>query len=117
MFVTEFSLEERQEQVKARDFGLALPVPGYSTRIPPTKQSELLKRVLDEEGISLLNFRNPKVKALDSPGGLHLTAIQVPDMSASGFPNGFKVQFSLRKGSYATVVMRELMKNHPLNRI
>ena len=117
LFVTEFSLEERQEQVRARDFGLALPVPGYSTRIPPTKQSELLKRVLDEEGISLLNFRNPKVKALDSPGGLHLTAIQVPDMSASGFPNGFKVQFSLRKGSYATVVMRELMKNHPLNRI
>ena len=117
LFVTESSLDERRDQVRAQEFGLALPVPGYATRIPPTRQSELLKDILDEEGISLLSFRNSELKALDSPGGLHLTAIQVPDLSASTIPDGLKVHFKLRKGSYATIVMRELMKNHPLHRI
>jgi tRNA(Glu) U13 pseudouridine synthase TruD len=57
------------------------------------------------------------MKALDSPGGLHLTAIVINDFSASHSEEGLRVSFSLRKGSYATIVLRELMKNHPINRI
>jgi tRNA pseudouridine13 synthase len=117
LFVTEQSLEERIVQVEHGEYGLALPVPGYATRLPPTPQTDALKTLLMDEKITLRDFRNPKMKALDSPGGLHLTAIVINDFSASHSEEGLRVSFSLRKGSYSTIVLRELMKNHPINRI
>jgi len=117
LFVTDSTLEERQHQVESGKYGLALPIPGYSTRLPPTKQSELVKQLLRDEGVRLVDFRNPSMKSLDSPGGLHLASIGLPDFDASCSDDGLIVRFSLRKGSYATVVMREIMKNHPINRV
>ena len=117
LFVTERSLEERIAQIEQGRYALALPVPGYATRLPPTLQTEALKSLLMDEEISLRDFRNSKMKALDSPGGLHLTAIVINDFHASHSEDGLRVAFSLRKGSYATVVLRELMKNHPINRV
>lgn len=117
LFTTESSLSERRDQVAKLQFGLALPVPGYATRIPPSKQSDILKQLLHNEDIRLIDFRNSKMKALDSPGGLHLTSLSVPDLTASVVEGGVKICFKLRKGSYATVVLREFMKNHPLYRI
>ncbi|TFG32223.1 tRNA pseudouridine(13) synthase TruD [Candidatus Thorarchaeota archaeon] len=117
LFVTDTSLDERREQAKNLEWGLALPVPGYATRVPPTRQSEMLKQILNQENIKLVDFRNSKIRALDSPGGLHLSSILVSDMTTAVVENNVKVRFRLRKGSYATIVMREFMKNNPLNRI
>ncbi|MCK5389502.1 MAG: tRNA pseudouridine(13) synthase TruD, partial [Candidatus Thorarchaeota archaeon] len=58
-----------------------------------------------------------QMRSLDAPGGLHRTSISLSDWEASIKDEGLLVKFSLRKGSYATIVLRELMKNHPLNRI
>ena len=117
LYVTESTLEERQHQVESGEYGLALPIPGYTTRLPSTKQSELVKQLLRDEDVRLVDFRNPSLKSLDSPGGLHLTSIGLPDFDVSCSDEGLIVRFSLRKGSYATVVMREIMKNHPINRV
>ncbi len=117
LYVTETSLEERIAQVKRGEYGLALPVPGYTTRLPPASQTDELKSLLMDEEVTLRDFRNPKMKALDSPGGLHLAAIVIDDLDASYTEEDLRVAFSLRKGSYATVVLRELMKNHPINRV
>jgi tRNA pseudouridine13 synthase len=117
LYVTESSLEERQSQVESAEYGLALPIPGYSTRLPSVKQSELVKQIMKDEDIWLTDFRNPKIRSLDSPGGLHLASIKIPDLSVSCSDEGLLARFSLRKGSYATIVMREIMKNHPINRV
>jgi tRNA pseudouridine13 synthase len=117
LYVTESTLEERQHQVESGEYGLALPIPGYSTRLPSTKQSELVKQLLRDDDVRLVDFRNPSMKSLDSPGGLHLASIELPDFDASCSDDGLVVRFSLRKGSYATIVMREIMKNHPINRV
>jgi len=117
LYVTEASLEERIMQVERGEYGLALPVPGYTTRLPPASQTEELKSLLKDEKISLRDFRSPKMKALDSPGGLHLASIILNDLDASHSEEGLLITFSLRKGSYATIVLRELMKNHPINRV
>jgi tRNA pseudouridine13 synthase len=117
LYVTETSLEERQGQVESGEYGLALPIPGYSTRLPSVKQSELVKQVLKDEDIRLVDFRNPKMRPLDSPGGFHLASIKLPDLDVSCSDGGLLARFSLRKGSYATIVMREIMKNHPINRV
>jgi tRNA pseudouridine13 synthase len=117
LYVTDTSIEERQDQVESGEYGLALPILGYSTRMPPVKQSDFVRQILKDEEIRLIDFRNQEMKSLDSSGGLHLAAIHIPDFEASCTDDGLLVRFSLRKGSYATVVMREIMKNHPINRI
>jgi tRNA pseudouridine13 synthase len=117
LYVTETSLEERQRQVETGEYGLALPILGYSTRLPSVKQSELVKQIMKDENVKLTDFRNPKMKSLDSAGGLHLASIKLPDLDVSCSDDGLLARFSLRKGSYATIVMREIMKNHPINRV
>ena len=117
LYVTERNLEERRAQVAKDEYALAAPVFGYATRLPPSQQSDLVREILKEEGIQLMDFRNPKSRSLDSPGGLHLVSIRVPDLRASCSDEGLHLRFSLRKGSYATVVLREIMKNDPINRV
>ena len=117
LYVTETSLEERQDQVESGEYGLALPIPGYSTRLPSVKQSDLIKQVLKDEDTQLTDFRNPRMRPVDSPGGFHLASIKLPDFDVSCSDDGLLARFSLRKGSYATIVMREIMKNHPINRV
>ncbi|MFW9892683.1 MAG: tRNA pseudouridine(13) synthase TruD [Candidatus Thorarchaeota archaeon] len=117
LFVTDSTIEEREQQVVSGEYGLASTIPGYATRLPPSSQTGILKQILNDEGTQLQDFRNPKMKALDAPGGLHLTSILMTDIESSISEDGVLVKFSLRKGSYATVVMREIMKNHPINRV
>ncbi|MFW9926219.1 MAG: tRNA pseudouridine(13) synthase TruD [Candidatus Thorarchaeota archaeon] len=117
LFVTESSIEEREKQVESGEYGLASAIPGYTTRLPPSSQTDILKQILADEGVQLRDFRNENLKALDAPGGLHLTSIIISDIGSSISDSGLLVKFSLRKGSYATVVLREIMKNHPINRV
>jgi tRNA pseudouridine13 synthase len=117
LFVTEQNHESRKELLLSGEYGLAAPLPGYSTKTPPSLQSELLQKVLKDEDVTLAEFRNPEWKALDSPGGLHLLTIVLPQIKELCDDLGLVLEFRLRKGSYATVVMRELMKNHPIHRV
>ena len=117
LFVTESTLEERERQVEFGEYGLAAPIPGYSTRLPASKQTDMVKKVLKDEDVLLRDFRNSKVRALDAAGGLHLTSIIMTNLESSVIGEDLQLKFSLRKGSYATIVMREIMKNHPINRV
>jgi tRNA pseudouridine13 synthase len=92
-------------------------VPGYATKMPPSPQTDTLRAILDNEGITLLDFRNEDSRAIDSAGGLHLLSISVPDLESEFVDRGLHLRFRLRKGSYATVVLREIMKNHPIERV
>ncbi|MGD2073070.1 MAG: tRNA pseudouridine(13) synthase TruD [Candidatus Thorarchaeota archaeon] len=117
LFVTEAKLEERLEQVKKGEYALASPIPGYATKIPESRQSELLSKILNDENVNLRDFRNAENRYLDSPGGLHLVSININNPRTECTKEGLRFSFSLRKGSYATIVMREIMKNNPINRV
>lgn len=117
LYVSKKTLDERIEDVRAGYYGLAAPVPGYSTKTPPSWQTDLLNQLLKNEGVRLVDFRNPENPALDSAGGLHLVSVRPSNLELDCGDDDLVTRFSLRKGSYATVVMREIMKNHPINRI
>ncbi|MFW9953756.1 MAG: tRNA pseudouridine(13) synthase TruD [Candidatus Thorarchaeota archaeon] len=117
LFVTERNVEERRELVQSGKYGLAGAIPGYASKLPSTKQSEQLQQILKDEGIQLADFRFEGNRHLDSAGGFHLISITLPDLEAKCIEDGILMNFSLRKGSYATVVVRELMKNDPINRV
>jgi tRNA pseudouridine13 synthase len=117
LYVNERSLDERRELVRTGRYGLAAHIPGYSTKMPPGKPSEMLREVLEKEDIRLIDFRNPERKQLDSAGGFRLVSIRVPDLRAECKSRSIILSFRLKKGSYATIVLREIMKNHPINRV
>jgi tRNA pseudouridine13 synthase len=116
-YVTEATLEARIEEVRSGKYGLAAPLLGYATKMPPSKQTEMVKFLLEEESVSLQDFRNKEHKALDSGGGFHLVSIRPMNLHSECSEEGLNLSFSLRKGSYATVVLREVMKSHPINRV
>lgn len=117
LYVTEQNLDERTGLVQAGEYGLAAPLPGYSTKMPPSMQTDMLRKLLSEEGMSIHDFRDPKRKAIDSAGGLHLLSIIALEIEGNCIENDLVMRFQLRKGSYATVVMREIMKSHPIQRV
>ncbi|MGD9381786.1 MAG: tRNA pseudouridine(13) synthase TruD [Candidatus Thorarchaeota archaeon] len=117
LFVTEKNLEERARLVQMGEYGLSIPLPGYSTKTPPSYQTDMLRSLMLEEGVRFLDFRKPKHKAINSAGGFHLLSIILKEITGECEENNVVLHFQLRKGSYATVVMREIMKNDPIHRV
>ncbi len=116
LFVTEQNYEMRLEQVKSGEYGLASVIPGYTSKMPNTKQTEHIVRIIREDDTTVENFRFPENRYLNSPGGLHPLSIELGKLDVQCIDEGLQIGFSLRKGSYATVVLRELMKNEPIKR-
>jgi tRNA pseudouridine13 synthase len=116
LFVTDQNHEKRIEQVKSGEYGIISVIPGYTSKMPNTRQTEIVRKILREEGTKIGDFRFPKNKYLDSPGGFHNLTLDMTKVDAHCVDEGLRIRFSLRKGSYATVVLRELMKNDPSNR-
>jgi tRNA pseudouridine13 synthase len=117
LFVTEKNFEERSKLVETGEYGLSIPLPGYSTKTPPSIQTDMLRNLMSEEDVRFQDFRKPKRKAIDSAGGFHLLSIDLSDVIGECEEDHLVLRFQLRKGSYATVVMREIMKNDPIHRV
>ena len=88
-----------------------LPLPGYSTGI-----DEITLGILETEDMQLSDFRIKSLPELSSKGEYRNCFINpqnfraiIDGISASDLKATFR--FSLPKGSYATVVLREFMKN------
>ena len=70
--------------------------------------------VLEEEDVQLENFDIASMPELAVDGDYRPAFIKVsPKFSINDA--GYTCEFDLPKGSYATVVLRELMKTDPLN--
>lgn len=91
-------------------------VPGYETRLSSSGFENFLREQLDKDGIQLEDFQFDDLSELSSEGTLRPVLIK-PDVTVeevrSNEENDTKatVSFSLKPGRYATVVMREIMKN------
>jgi len=104
--------DETAERERVRDFGISPsgPMFGCKMKLPGGAPREREEGVLREEGLSLSSF--------DLPGPLRMEGerrpLRVPlrDLSTSMDSEGCILTFSLPRGSYATSVMREIMKNH-----
>jgi tRNA pseudouridine13 synthase len=117
LFVTDKNNEERVNLVKSGEYGLSIPLPGYSTKTPPSTQTDMLRNLMLEEDVTFRDFRKPEKKAINSAGGLHLLTIMLQDIEGECEEDNLVLRFQLRKGSYATVVLREIMKNNPIHRV
>lgn len=97
---------------------LALPQIGYKQAFSAGEQGDIEKEILGKEGVTLQNFRVSAVPEMSSPGGLRVALtpviglnIEKPKEDDSDSESLMaKLRFSLRRGSYATILLREFMK-------
>jgi tRNA pseudouridine13 synthase len=91
--------------IKGMDQNLAVPFVGYSyykkTRFHPQ-----ISKVLDEEEISPKDFFIKEMQEVSSEGGFRQAAIECSDYSSQDNI----IEFTLSRGSFATILLREIMK-------
>ena len=86
---------------------------GATTRCIPFAGGEVGKMeeaILDSYGLTKADFEVPKMPRLGSHGLRRAMRFQVWDASAKATDDGVMCEFSIDKGSYATAVLREVMK-------
>ena len=102
--------EEYQELIDTFQVNPTSPL--YGTKVPFAggKVGEMEKSILDNYGLSKEDFEVPKMPRLGSHGLRRSMRFQVWDTSAIATDEGLLTEFSINKGSYATAVLREVMK-------
>ena len=91
--------------VKGMNQNLALPFVGYSY-YKKTRFDYQISKVLEEEEISPKDFFIKEMQEVSSEGGFRQAAIHCSNYSL----HENIVEFSLSRGSFATILLREIMK-------
>jgi tRNA pseudouridine13 synthase len=114
--VEEVSLSEVNTKIQNGRLRSALPIVGFGQRLSLGKMGEIQHRVLDEEGVRPQDFRLNAIPQIRSRGQLRAVVSPITDF-VSEVTNDLEnvetsalLQFGLRKGSYATILLREIMK-------
>ena len=96
-----------------------IPLVGYKTDLKDNRPENLIKDILEEEGVSQEDFRLQDFPELRSEGtfrrafadfrNFEILGIDEDDLNMN--QNKMTVKFDLPKGCYATVLLREVKKN------
>jgi tRNA pseudouridine13 synthase len=105
------------EQIKVGKLRVALPIVGVRQKLSQGVMGQIEKEVLEEEEIKLENLRINALSRVSGKGGLRTTVTAIRDFrlqnvlaNAGGKGCQAELSFMLLRGSYATVVLREIMK-------
>jgi len=91
--------------VKGLDQHLALPFVGYSY-YKKTRFDYQISKILEQEEITPKDFFIKEMQEVSSEGGFRQAAIHGSDFSSYETT----IEFSLSRGSFATILLREIMK-------
>lgn len=107
-----FNPEDIREQIK--DFQAHATAPLYGSKVPLAEGQigEIERRILAEEDLKPEDFTVPKMPKLGSHGLRRAVRFKLWDASAEYTDEGVLLGFSIPKGSYATTVLREVMKKN-----
>ena len=85
---------------------------GYTFRCREGRFENIIKKILDEEEITEKQFYVKQMPELSMEGGFRIPFLKVDKFSLieQQDESSCLLEFTLRKGSYATVILRELMK-------
>ena len=84
---------------------LAIPLVGHSY-FKKTRFDFYIQKILDEEEVSLNDFFIKDFQEISIEGGFRNAVIQCNDFEM----NNNIIQFNLSRGSYATIILREILK-------
>jgi tRNA pseudouridine13 synthase len=111
------NLAEVNAQVKAGRLRVALPIFGAKQKLSQGIMGRIENEVLEQEGVEAENLHVNMLSRTGGKGGLRTVVTPVRDFNlqsvladADGKGYQAKLSFMLLRGSYATVVLREIMK-------
>ena len=110
------NLAEINAQIKAGRQRVALPIFGVKQKLSEGIMGQIENRVLEQEGIEADNLHVNELSRLGGKGGLRTIVAPIKDFklqNVSAKQEGefrITVSFMLLRGSYATVVLREIIK-------
>ncbi|WP_175058981.1 tRNA pseudouridine(13) synthase TruD [Thermococcus sp. 2319x1] len=110
--VTERTLRFVNEKIKKGEAMVTGPIFGFASRLADGEMGRIEREVLEEEGITLEEFKMKHLKILAEPGGRRELLIKPKKFRYKAFEEGLVFRFFLPKGVYATSVLREIMKDH-----
>lgn len=108
--VRDKSNEEFQEMVDNFEINQTCPLFGTKVPFAGGEVGKMEEAILDSYGLTKADFEVPKMPRLGSHGLRRAMRFQVWDASAVATEDGVLCEFSIDKGSYATAVLREVMK-------
>jgi tRNA pseudouridine13 synthase len=115
--VTIENVVEVNEQIKAGKKRVALPIVGLKNKLSQGIMGQMEKEVLEKEEIKKENLKINAIPGIYVRGGLRTTITPIRDFkmlsvstNAEGESFQVNLSFMLLRGSYATVLLREIMK-------
>ena len=96
-----------------------LPLIGFRTRIGDGPEHEIVKAILESEGVSHRDFYVRAIPELSSEGAMRTASLRteicftIQEMNSETKENAVNFEFSLPPACYATIVLREFMKADP----
>jgi tRNA pseudouridine13 synthase len=113
--VTAQNQTKANESLAAGKMRLALPIVGFKQKLSSGIMGELEQRVLQQEGVNMDSFRVAANSRLSNRGSLRTALTPVKDFELfdiSHDANGLTVfiAFTLLRGCYATILLREIIK-------
>lgn len=103
--------DEINDRIKNFEVHSTAPLFGSKVPLAGGELGEMEQKILDDEGVTLEEFKVPKMPRLGSHGLRRAMRFKIWDTSAKSTDEGVLVEFSIPKGCYATAVLREIMKN------
>ncbi len=97
-------------EIERGRFVPVLPVPGHSTKLPGGRMGDAVRRILLKEGISPEHFRIRAVPEASTGGSYRPTYTLPEDVKYWTYDDSVRLVFLLRRGNYATTLLREVMK-------
>jgi len=116
--VDDRALAETNEKVKMGRERIALPLIGYKKLPSKGFMGQIEQQILEIEGIKAEDFKIEVLPELSSRGGLRPTTSPIRNFRAYNISrlagnleaNQVTLEFTLLRGSYATVLLREILK-------
>jgi tRNA pseudouridine13 synthase len=116
------NISEMNSAIKAGRMRLAIPLLGYRHKHSIGVNEEIEKQILEEEDISMSDFKVHATPEVSLKGKLRAAVAPLSDFFLESVgpdstePAGLEanIRFNLYRGSYASIVLRELMKPHSL---
>jgi tRNA pseudouridine13 synthase len=112
------TVAEVNDLIKAGRMRVALPLIGLKQRLSQGAMGQIERQILEEEGAKTESFRVNAIPKIGGRGGLRAVVAPIKDFKLQGISACADVHgereadlgFMLLRGSYATVLLREIMK-------
>jgi tRNA pseudouridine13 synthase len=109
--VTEENLAQTNAAVAAGKQRVALPIFGVKQKLSGGVMGEVERRVLCEEDVAEAGLRFNVLSRVGGKGGLRTATAPIKDIVLESAADGVvRVSFTLLRGCYATVLLREIIK-------